>query len=1302
MPSVIDSDSDAALEIGNESDEEVSLADVHNADAVDPGENSNANSDTEINGGESADWDQNAGEDHCDDRLDTDENTEAAQTPCNQKAEKDASDESYVDEGPEDEAEASLKQGSNDANSKDHDHNADDIESEDESEEAISDDDATYEKGDDRKSTNVEDESSTKSEEDGVEELEEAEQPALQEKKVKVQIYKNDRYKVKAKTSDKISISGLLPEDAVIKAFPVNVGVDGQTVLAAYDITIWSRDEVFQPVDNNVEVKISLADIVDGQALNVYHIEENGDQTLVAEATADAGSVSFDASHFSIYVITDPEVSFTHTYRFFDRYGNLVDTQIISDNEYLYEPKTSVTANEHERFVGWFFDDDTKVQGFGSAFTEKAMNGELTENLTSDLHEVFEDVWYVTYMSLKGDDGTRRIADRQTYTIGDKLSTVGVNFQDLVYEGGTDSDEPVGYAHIGWSTTEPDNDFHNTVPSEYPSKSATEHVVDGDIVLYPILRSAHWINFETNSVYSIVDAEYIMYNEVTREPSPAPVKTGYIFDGWYIDEDLTQEFEFGHALSEDITLYAKWRPGKTEYTIIYWAENVTKGTYTFVNSRTIGDVDTDTVVSGSSYSNWGDGFENAEYYVFDKADQNVTVKGDGTTVVNVYYKRKEYTFVFDLADTNGTYHNNTMTIGGRTYTGSRNAEKYTITVTLGQDISALWPTASNVGSYQTGTFFKRTYTFRGWQPTSGSTTYVTKRTTVTVDLLPTSGTTTTFRASYENTTSTQTINYWFENIEDSNYTKSNEYSQTVSGTGSNWSAKDIDGFVYNSSRSNTSGNPVNFYYDRIRYKLTFMYLPSIVETEIEQIKYASPLNAYDHVPVKGSDIPVYYEFCGWYTTPECLDSSRFDCSTGLMPDSDLVLYAKWSPMEVDVTFNLVFDLGDGSGSTVQARILAGTPAREVLPSGWEKPSRDNYTFLGWVDEQNELFNLDTPITGDVHLTALWSNNQAYHLYYDANSGSGTVPVDQNKYAPGSYATVQYPSEITPPQSNDEVYAFQCWNTRQDGFGTNYYPGSKVLMPMQDMTLYAKWSVIRKAEFTYNYNYPVGVSGQPADVTIRFPDDTGTLPNTPYILALDNPKLRGYIFKGWTIGQNDSAPYLMKGDEIRVDTLEGNSTLYAQWEVNENPVSIVLLNEVSGALADRSKYFAYNITWKSSSTGQTIKQQNVSLKANQQFVIGAQAGQTVVVTQTDYSEDGYYTFNTLNENDLSELLTRTILVDVDTESELSLTYVNSKDSIAPTEARLRPDNHFGKLMLLLVAVFIISIFTKGKKSYEENL
>ena len=52
----------------------------------------------------------------------------------------------------------------------------------------------------------------------------------------------------------------------------------------------------------------------------------------------------------------------------------------------------------------------------------------------------------------------------------------------------------------------------------------------------------------------------------TINPPMDPIKIDYVFGGWYIDKELTQEFEFTTMPNKNITLYAKW--GQT-YSIFF-------------------------------------------------------------------------------------------------------------------------------------------------------------------------------------------------------------------------------------------------------------------------------------------------------------------------------------------------------------------------------------------------------------------------------------------------------------------------------------------------------------------------------------------------------------------------------------------------------------------------------------------------------------------------------------------------------------------------------------------------------------
>lgn len=65
------------------------------------------------------------------------------------------------------------------------------------------------------------------------------------------------------------------------------------------------------------------------------------------------------------------------------------------------------------------------------------------------------------------------------------------------------------------------------------------------------------LRFETNGGND-VDTQYLNKYRETLEPDPAPTKAYYTFAGWYADSEFNTPFEFGHALTDHTTVYAKW------------------------------------------------------------------------------------------------------------------------------------------------------------------------------------------------------------------------------------------------------------------------------------------------------------------------------------------------------------------------------------------------------------------------------------------------------------------------------------------------------------------------------------------------------------------------------------------------------------------------------------------------------------------------------------------------------------------------------------------------------------------------
>ena len=68
--------------------------------------------------------------------------------------------------------------------------------------------------------------------------------------------------------------------------------------------------------------------------------------------------------------------------------------------------------------------------------------------------------------------------------------------------------------------------------------------------------STHYtLSFDTNGGEEL-EKQVLSNNEVTT--TVIPTKESWVFDGWFIDSDLTEPFIFGGTLKADTTIYAKW------------------------------------------------------------------------------------------------------------------------------------------------------------------------------------------------------------------------------------------------------------------------------------------------------------------------------------------------------------------------------------------------------------------------------------------------------------------------------------------------------------------------------------------------------------------------------------------------------------------------------------------------------------------------------------------------------------------------------------------------------------------------
>lgn len=79
---------------------------------------------------------------------------------------------------------------------------------------------------------------------------------------------------------------------------------------------------------------------------------------------------------------------------------------------------------------------------------------------------------------------------------------------------------------------------------------------------YPQFVDVFVVNFESNEGSAVESQEII--DGLTAEKPLDPTRFGFEFEGWYTDQDFTALFDFDTPITEDITLYAKWKAVQLE------------------------------------------------------------------------------------------------------------------------------------------------------------------------------------------------------------------------------------------------------------------------------------------------------------------------------------------------------------------------------------------------------------------------------------------------------------------------------------------------------------------------------------------------------------------------------------------------------------------------------------------------------------------------------------------------------------------------------------------------------------------
>ena len=877
----------------------------------------------------------------------------------------------------------------------------------------------------------------------------------------------------------------------------------------ALDITIVNADGI--EIQPNGIVNVSFENVaVGGEEVNVYHVTD--DASTVTEVATN--TQSFDANHFSIYVITGEKKVELTTFNFVANEQN-VSTQIVKTGDTLITPTAPDIAGK--AFVEWQ-ENGSKFDGFGVQT--------ITKTETRTITAKYEDALYVYFYNPEGTKimRTEKVADHKDH-----------NYSHVSY------DVDATHKLVGWAADQ--NGTTNIANSIAVPEGSTS------VNVYAIIKEGYWVTFDSDGG-SAIDSQFV-FDKISLNDQTTPTKPGYTFGGWYNGSTKVVD---GTQITKPMTLKAHWSAIEVSYTVNYWQQKVTddknateaQKTYEYVSAETK-KATTGTKISASNTKSY-----NGFTYNANNSSKDVEIAGDGTTIINVYYDRVLCTVNFYEVTSRGLTKVKTATglyeasLPKDTWDTSTYAWYSSYSYGWGYSVAGSgcilltsfdFKTAGYENNKENkksngivtecnfyGTKARREYEVRYYnQQADGSYKLV--------QTVNTSGGTLTVHEKF--------IGYDLYKLVKGNV--NGESSGYWDRNGS--SVKDGDQYEYNRS------GIINIASKLKTYSLSYYNYNKVTKT-VSNIKYTTPMNSYEnYTPERPSELPSYYVFGGWYKDKAC--TTKFDFSKETMPNANLQIYAKWSAEQISLTYNLNNPKGTVDKDT--KKVEAGTVASTVLPS---IPTINEYSFAGWYyadgngNITSEVFNTNNTITRDTSIVGKWLYKGELRVVYDPGTETGaTVPTDDKVYAGGARVTVAGNATTTSGMK------FLGWKLNGNVYkpGQSFEVNKDIVNKNNEIILTATWG---NAETSTTLTYDPGNGiGTATRVDVMNNEAVKIKAHDSDVLAFTAPVAEGkeYYFAGWADSKTGNATYA-DGQTINIDA-NGENVLYAVW-VEKTEITLV--------------------------------------------------------------------------------------------------------------------------------------------------
>lgn len=564
-------------------------------------------------------------------------------------------------------------------------------------------------------------------------------------------------------------------------------------------------------------------------------------------------------------------------------------------------------------------------------------------------------------------------------------------------------------------------------------------------------RYYYLINFNLDGGYG-VEPIYARYGAPVNVGNPQ--KPGYTFTGWSGEIPKTMP-----VIENPLSFTANWEKGTAGFTVVFWYENANDDGFSVAGTFTPANVAPGTQKSSGDYQNQSFKGRDDKHFTYnaDKAE-TVTVNGDGSTVLNVYYTRNTYTLKFRELTCNSWNpfhsHNDNCYKVTKTITAKYQADIHSNFPIKSGNSTILWSVPDGCSSFKPETYLAsinempgEDITFNEYDKVSAATIYY-------------------YVESLAGNTGVYTREgKQFDLYKQVKYTKNGsltyaEEFHDITGFTQWWSDPKFSSFDQNGSTSTIKTENI-LCYTRNSYNLSFYNYNAVVDGKGGSVQYEAPLSSYSFKPEYPDKLEKNaYVFDGWYTTPGCYEGSKADLSTLTMPASDLVLYAKWVPKTHTVKTYLTKDVLDNNGQAIQT--WTSVPHGTAVTDPPANPEREPYTFVGWFyisdTDEEKAFDFSMPVNRDLNLYAKWRAdvNVDYVIHYQLEDGT----------------TIAEDTAGSALAGTTKTFAAKTFGMLNEGYQTGYYPleGShSIQMDIEGTNEYTFVYVAReKVNYTVHY------------------------------------------------------------------------------------------------------------------------------------------------------------------------------------------------------------------------------------------